>query len=97
MIFLLNEAIVKKVGLVLDIETMEYQLKGELVSVHYINDSDQFFYLRKDVVDTILKEYNGKIRYHLYERRMVNEKLPDNVPAIKERFIQNEKDIYYKW
>lgn len=43
MIFLLNEAIVKKVGLVLDIETMEYQLKGELVSVHYINDSDQFF------------------------------------------------------
>ena len=96
MIFLLNEVIVKKVGLDFDIDTMEYQLSGEPVSVHYINDSDQFFYLRRDIVDAILKAYDAQIRYHLYERRMVNEKLPDKVPAVKDRFIQNEKDIYYK-
>lgn len=96
MIFLLNEVIVKKVGLDFDIDTMEYQLSGEPVSVHYINDSDQFFYLRRDIVDAILKAYDARIRYHLYERRMVNEKLPDKVPSVKDRFIQNEKDIYYK-
>ena len=95
MIYLLNEVIVKKVGLVLDIDSMEYHLNGEPVSVHFINDTDQFFYLRRDVVDDILIEYDAKIRYHLYERRMVKEKLPKSVPEIKERFIQNEKDIFY--
>lgn len=95
-VFLLNEEIAKRVGLVFDSDTMEYTFDGETVSAHYINDTDQFFFIRKDVIDRILKAYDAKIRHHLYERRMVNEKLPDKVPAVKDRFIQNEKDIYYK-
>ena len=94
-IYLLNEEIVKKVGLAFDIDTMKYQLNGESVSVHFINGTDQFFYLRKDVMDAILREYNAKILHHMYERRRVDEKLPDKVPAIKVRFVQNEKDVYY--
>ena len=96
MVYLLNEVIVKKMGLVLDIDSMEYLLNEEQVSAHYINDTDQFFYLRKDVVDSILKEYDAKMHCHLYERRMVNEKLPKEVPEIKDRYIQNEKDVYYR-
>lgn len=56
----------------LDIDSMEYLLNGEVVSVHYINETDQFFYLRKDVVDMILSKFRGKLRHHLYERRMVD-------------------------
>ena len=74
---------------------MEYLLNGEVVSVHYINETDQFFYLRKDVVDMILTKYRGKLRHHLYERRMVDEKLPDTVPTIRNRFDQKEKDLFY--
>jgi hypothetical protein len=83
------------VGLELDIDSMEYLLNGEVVSVHYINETDQFFYLRKDVVDMILSKFHGKLRHHLYERRMVNEKLPDTVPTVKNRFVQKEKDVFY--
>lgn len=95
MVYFLNEEIAKTIGLELDIDSMEYMLDGELVSIHFINDSDQFFYLRKDVVDVFLKKYNAKIRHHLYERRMVNEKLPEKVPEIKNRYVENEKDVYY--
>ena len=94
-VFLLNEEIAKRVGLSFDSDTMEYSIDGETVSAHYINDTDQFFYIRKDVIDRILKAYDAKIRHHLYERRMVNEKLPDDVPEVKERFVQNEKDVFY--
>lgn len=66
-----------------------------MVSVHYINETDQFFYLRKDVVDMILSKFHGKIRHHLYERRMANEKLPDTVPTVKDCFVQKEKDVFY--
>ena len=82
-------------GLVFDIVTMEYSADGEVVSAHYINDTDQFFFIRRDVMDRILKAYHGKIRHHLYERRMVNEKLPKDVAEVKERFVQHEKDLFY--
>ncbi len=94
-IYILNEVITKKLGLELDAVSMEYTHNGEIVSAHYVNETDHFFYLRKDIVDTILKEYNGKIRHHLYERRIVNEKLPEGVPAVGKRYIENEKDVYY--
>lgn len=94
-VYLLNEEITKRVGLVFDIVTMEYSADGEVVSAHYINDTDQFFFIRRDVMDRILKAYHGKIRHHLYERRMVNEKLPKDVAEVKERFVQHEKDLFY--
>lgn len=94
-VYLLNQEISQAVGLELDIDSMEYLLNGEVVSVHYINETDQFFYLRKDVVDMILSKFHGKLRHHLYERRMVNEKLPDTVPTVKDRFVQKEKDVFY--
>ena len=95
-VYLLNQEISKAIGLELDIDSMEYYHEGEQVSEHYINDTDQFFYLRKDVVDMILEKYHGKLRHHLYERRMINEKLPENVPEVKEKFVQNEKDVFYE-
>lgn len=94
-VYLLNEVIAKTIGLELDVVSMEYFLNGEVVSAHYVNETDHFFYLRKDVVDAILKAYNGKIRHHLYEKRMVNENLPDGVPVVNKRYIENEKDVYY--
>ena len=94
-VYLLNQEISQAVGLELDIDSMEYLLNGEVVSVHYINETDQFFYLRKDVVDMILSKFHGKLRHHLYERRMVNEKLPNTVPTVKNRFVQKEKDVFY--
>ena len=94
-VYLLNEAIAKRLGLAFDIDLMEYSFDGEVVTAHFINDTDQFFFIRRDVMDRILKAYHGKIRHHLYERRMVNEKLPAEVPEVKERFVQNEKDVFY--
>lgn len=94
-LFLLNEGIVKAVGLTFDIDTLDYWFNGERVSMHYLNGSDQFFYLRKDVVDMILATYNGMVRCHLYERRMVFGELSETIPEVKQRFIQHEKDIFY--
>jgi len=92
---MLNEEIAKRLGLAFDIDSMEYSVDGEFVTAHFINDTDQFFFVRRDVMDSILKVYHGKIRHHLYERRMVNEKLPAEVSEVKERFVQHEKDVFY--
>lgn len=93
--FCLNPEITKKIGLVLDITTMSYYLNGEKVSEYYINEADHFFYLRKDIVDTILEIFDARIHHHIYERRMVDSDLPDNVPNIFETFKQNEIDVFY--
>lgn len=94
-VYLLNEEIAKRLGLAFDIDSMEYSVNGEVVTAHFINDTDQFFFVRRDVVDSILKVYHGKIRHHLYERRIVNEKLPAEVPEVKKHFVQHEKDVFY--
>lgn len=94
-VYLLNERIAKGIGLELDMNTLEYSFNGESVSNHYLNETDHFFYLRKDIVDTILKKYDAKLRYHLYERRIVDEDLSEEMSKIQERFIQNEKDMFY--
>jgi len=95
-IYLLNEEIVKRIGLEFDINTLEYSLGGELVSARFFNDTDQFFYLRMDVLDMIIKEYNAKICHHIVECRMVDKSLPSEVPQMKNRCVRNKKDVYYE-
>ena len=72
---------------------MNYYLNGEEVSAYYVNDKDQFFFLRKDVLNSILKLYKARIKCHIYEYRMVADNLPDGVPEISDRFVSNEKDF----
>ena len=65
------------------------------MSVHYVNETDHFFFLRKDIVDTILKKYNAKIKYHVFEQRIIDRDLPETVIKPEDRFAQNFADIFY--
>lgn len=91
----LNPQIAKEIGLSFDIPKMTYFKGEEEVSAYYVNDTDLFFYLRKDIVDEILSLTGSKIRHHIYERRMVDEKLPANAPNVKNRYVQYEEDCFY--
>lgn len=91
----LSPSITRKVGLSFDLNKMSYVKGNEEVSAYYINDTDLFFYLRKDVVDELLDRLDAKIRHHIYEFRMVEENLPPNAPTIKERFVQHDDDCFY--
>ena len=91
--YLLNPEIAHKIELVFDVRKMNYYLNGEEVSAYYVNDKDQFFFLRKDVLNSILKLYKARIKCHIYEYRMVADNLPDGVPEISDRFVSNEKDF----
>lgn len=91
----LKTALAKELGLEFDMNRMSYILDGEEVSAYYDNDTDFFFYLRKDVVDRILEMHNVKLRFHYYEYRAVGAKLPESVPLIKDRFKQVDEDAFY--
>ena len=92
----LETKITKDLGLVFDMEKMRYLLDGNEVSAYYINDSDFFFYLRRDVVDKILKLYNVKLRFHFYERRMIDNGVSSTVYAGENKFKQLEDDSFYE-
>lgn len=94
--YCLNTEIAKRIGLIFDIKTMAYYLNGEKVSEHYINESDHFFYIRKDVIDSILEIYNAKMRQHIYERRIISSNVPKDIPEILTKFVQNEIDVFYQ-
>ena len=49
----------------------------------------------KDIVDTILKKYNAKIKYHVFEQRIIDRDLPETVIKPEDRFAQNFADIFY--
>ena len=74
---------------------MSYYKGDEEVSAYYVNDSDMFFYLRKDIVDEILERFDSKIRHHIYEYRMVDKDLPADAPEISEQLVQHDVDYFY--
>lgn len=87
--------IAKEVGLIFDMGRMSYYKGEEEVSAYYVNDSDMFFYLRKDIVDKILERFDSKIRHHIYEYRMVDKDLPADAPEISDQFVQHDEDCFY--
>lgn len=93
--YMLNQQITVNIGLKFNLDDMEYYLGEEKVSVHYVNETDHFFFLRKDIVDTILKKYNAKIKYHVFEQRIIDRDLPETVIKPEDRFAQNFADIFY--
>lgn len=73
---------------------MTYYYNNEKVSEYFINGSDHFFYLRKDIVDAILNIYNVKLYHRIYERRIITSKSKD-MPEIPEKFAEHEIDLFY--
>ena len=95
-LYMLTPEITKSIGLTFNVADMSYYMGGEAVSMYYINESDNFFFMRKDVVDTILNAYSAKIRFHVYEQRLADEGLPELLAGINDRYVENEEDIFYK-
>ena len=95
--YMLNIEIAKNIGLQFDMHKMTYYLGEEEVSAYFVNDNDMFFYMRKDVVDMILKKYNAKLRHHIFENRIVigNPPKDEVVLADDQKFRQLDKDIFY--
>lgn len=73
---------------------MTYYFNNEKVSAYFINESDHFFYLRKDIVDSILKIYNVKLHHRIYERRIITSKSKE-IPEISEKFVEHEMNLLY--
>lgn len=93
--YMLNPKISRSIGIMFNINEMSYYMNNERVSVHYVNETDHFFFLRKDVVDTILKKYNAKLHFNIYEHRMLAQDLPQTAPKVEKRFVNNETDVFY--
>ena len=93
--YLLNPEISNDIGLTFNINDMAYYFGNDKISVHYINDTDHFFFMRKDIIDIILRKYNAKLWFDIYERRMVDLGLPEELSIIENKYIQNRADAYY--
>lgn len=93
--YLLNPEISNDIGLTFNINDMAYYFGYDKISVHYINDTDHFFFMRKDIIDIILRKYNAKLWFDIYERRMVDRELPEELSIIENKYIQNRADVYY--
>lgn len=92
----LSSKYAQMLGLRLDINDMVYYDGiGRPASVYYVNEKNHFFYLRKDIVDKMLNIMNAKLRFHIFERRMVVGKLPLHVPTVNPRFIEHVTNHIY--
>lgn len=86
-----------ELGLRFDVNTMAYyDNDGNIASVYYANGTDQFFYLRKDIVERLLVIKKACIRLHIYERRMIDS-LPSGIKAPKKTYVDQKKDVIYRW
>ncbi|MBP5476569.1 MAG: hypothetical protein J6Y00_02650 [Paludibacteraceae bacterium] len=84
-------------GLRFDVNTMiYYDQDGKEASAYFVNDSDLFFYFRKDIVDTILKETKSCLRFHIYERRVISADIPKERDVYPKKFEQRERDVIYR-
>lgn len=92
---MLSTEIALRMGLLFDMDKMAYTHDGEEASAYFVNDSNFFFYMRRDVVDKILDAYGSKIRHHFYERRMIDNDLPKSVTDVSNRFKQVDEDVFY--
>lgn len=86
-----------KMGLRFDINTMTYyDREGKEASAYFVNDSDLFFYLRKDIVDEMLKDKKSCLRFHIYERRMISTDIPKERDTYPKKFEQRDRDVIYR-
>ena len=86
-----------KMGLRFDIKTMTYyDKKGKEASAYFVNDSDLFFYLRKDIVDTMLKDTKSCLRFHIYEQRIISMDIPKERDVYPKKFEQTKRDVIYR-
>lgn len=86
-----------KMGLRFDIKTMTYyDKKGKEASAYFVNDSDLFFYLRKDIVDTMLKDTKSCLRFHIYEQRIISMDIPKERDVYPKKFEQTQRDVIYR-
>ena len=92
--YMLNPEISQSIGLTFNMIDMSYYLEDEVVSMYYVNETDNFFFIRKDVVNKILRKYDAKIRFHIYEQRMVDDDASEFLTGIQDKYIQNEKDVF---
>ncbi len=84
-------------GLRFDVNTMNYyDQDGKEASAYFVNDSDLFFYLRKDIVDTILKETKSCLRFHIYEQRMISSEMPKEYDTYSKKYEQRDRDVIYR-
>ena len=87
-----------KMGLRFDINTMTYyDIEGKEASAYFVNDSDLFFYLRKDLLDAMLEETKSCLRFHIYERRMISSKIPKEWDVYPKKFEQRGRDVIYRF
>ena len=86
-----------KLGLRFDVNTMTYyDINGVEASAYFVNDSDMFFYLRKDIVDAMLKETKSCLRFHIYERRIISTDIPKERDAYPKKFEQRDRNVIYR-
>ncbi len=92
----LRTSIAMELGLRYDVNTMAYYDKdGNRASVYYINDTDQFFYLRKDIVKELMAMKDVSLRLHIYESRMVIGN-SSHVNAMRKKFEDRKRDVIYR-
>lgn len=92
----LRTSIAMELGLRYDVNTMAYYDKdGRQASVYYINDSDQFFYVRKDLVEKLMAMKDVSLRLHIYESRMAIGN-SSHVAAMLKKFEDRRRDVIYR-
>ena len=94
---MLNIEIAQNIGLTFDMKTMTYYLGDKEVSAYFVNDEDMYFYIKRDIVDLILKKHKAKLRHHIYERRVVTGKPSKEMVELcdDQKFRQLDRDVFY--
>lgn len=96
--YFLNPTIAQSLKLYFNVDTMTYyNVSNEKVSAYYHNGKDQFFYLRRDTVNSILKQYKAKLRFHTYQRQLTTHNLPSTAPAMSTTYQEFEDNVFYRF
>lgn len=86
-----------ELGLRFDVNSMAYYDKeGRVASAYYVNDTDQFFYVRKDVVDALLTKKKACLRLHICENRIVNYELPKALDTLSTKASDKVANLIYR-
>jgi hypothetical protein len=73
-----------------------YDADFKTAAVYFVNDTDLFFYLRKDIVDRLLEITESALRFHIYERCMISHEIPKEKDKFLKKFEQRERDVIYR-
>lgn len=75
----LSSEICQMLELTFDIDRLAYIFANEEVSASFICDDSTFFFLRKDIVDKLLKMKKSYLYIQMEEHRSITGKLPPNI------------------